>query len=171
MSEKVYQLTSNQFGNVEFSNEEKWYLIHVCYPEFGLKTQNLFNNLISAENYFTNLFSKQILPVLKSSSQKSILFLNELFHHLAISYKKDYEELATQLYANKLSITFQNNSIEDFIKNDYELCSIGISRIAIKNNGRFSFRGFHISIKPLNKILVIDFWNKIKKNQLNKNAF
>ncbi|ALD66243.1 hypothetical protein [Spiroplasma cantharicola] len=162
MSEKVYQLDSNQIGVVKF--KEPWILIHFEIAKELEPIQFFYSSLEEALKKIGIIFEDKVINCLTSKNE-GYKKLYELKKYLLSTWMNPGIENVKELLVKDYDyLEFLDKSPEELINYNHTFLALTIILICLKfNKNHFHYEGIHISAKFVDKMLAVDFWSKIQK--------
>ncbi|ASP28084.1 hypothetical protein SCORR_v1c03100 [Spiroplasma corruscae] len=169
MSEKIYQISSEQVGVVSFS--EPWFLAHVEVE--GVEPFQIFYpSLDEGIKRFAPFFEEHVINVWKKSGEEGERKIQELKEYVIKEwYDPGVETMRKAMYETYGYPEFKDKTGKELIEDGYDFLAITIGHIAIRyNKFNFYFKDLHISARIVDKFLAVDFWTKAKKDALDELA-
>ncbi|WP_339021579.1 hypothetical protein [Spiroplasma endosymbiont of Atherix ibis] len=168
MSEKVYQLNSDQIGVINFP--EPWFLAHFEIEGELEPYQIFFPSLTEGIQNFSIFFEKKIINYWLAQGDNGKIKINKLRNYLLTTWMNPgIETIREIMYQNYGSSDFKEKTANELIENGYDFMGITIAHICLKyNKNHFYFDVLHISVRAVDKILAVNFWSKIKQETVNK---
>ncbi|QEH61717.1 hypothetical protein SCHIN_v1c05200 [Spiroplasma chinense] len=162
MSEKVYQLNSDQLGVVSF--DEPWFLCHIGTFEKDEPTQVFFPSLAAGIKGFPQFFQEEVVKVWQELGPEGEAKLQRLREYLLSEWwNPGIETMRETLYKQYGYPEFKDKSGKDLIMDGYDFLSTTIGHITLRySNMHFNFEGLHISARVVDKFLAVNFWDKVK---------
>lgn len=168
MSEKVYQLTSEQIGVIQF--DKPWFLIHVSNNDLTSKSTNQFYGTIAdGVRHVAEIFEENIWNVWLTEPDGEAK-INRLRDYLLTTWNEHgVESMKQAMYEQYGAPEFKTKTGRELIYDGYDFMSITIGHIALRwNKKHFFFEGLHVSTHVVEKFLCVNFWDKLKNDALAK---
>ncbi|WP_339034775.1 hypothetical protein [Spiroplasma endosymbiont of Cantharis rufa] len=169
MSEKVYQLSSDQLGVVKFP--DSWLLIHFELEKELEPSQYFFPTLDEGIKKFALIFEQKIINYWLSKGNEGKLKIAALKEYLLTSWNNPgVETMKELLIKNYDYLEFKQKSSKELIDENHRFLALTIIHICLNHNkNHFYFNGLHVSTKFVDKMLAVDFWSKVEQESLEDN--
>ncbi|WP_339029382.1 hypothetical protein [Spiroplasma endosymbiont of Cantharis nigra] len=169
MSEKVYQLSSNQLGIVKF--KEPWLLIHLELEGELESIQYFYPTLDEGIKKFALIFEKKIINFWFSKGNEGKIKIDKLKEYLLTSWiNPGVETMKELLIQNYDYFEFNQKTSKELIEENHRFLALTIIHICLNHNkNHFYFNGLHVSTKFVDKMLAVDFWSKVEQESLEDN--
>jgi len=167
MSEKIYQINSNQIGVVNF--DKPWFLCH--FEIEGEKpVQVFFPTLELGVKKIALFFEETVISKWLKLGPMGIEKIERLRKYLLTTwFNPGVETMREAMYEQYGFPEFRDKTGEQLIYDGYNFMAVVIGHIALRfNKLHFYFEGFHFSGRVVDKFLAINFWDKVKQDALNK---
>ncbi|AHI52733.1 hypothetical protein [Spiroplasma culicicola] len=166
MSEKVYQLNSEQIGAVSF--DEPWFLCHVEIEESDQPFQIFFPSLELGIKKFAPFFEENVISKWQALGPEGEAKIQRLRDYLLTTWwNPGVETMREAMFQQYAYPEFRDKSGTELINDGFDFMAVTIGHITLRHNKmHFYFEGLHISARVVDKFLAVNFWDKVKTEAL-----
>ncbi|QHX36570.1 hypothetical protein [Spiroplasma sp. BIUS-1] len=167
MSEKVYQLNSDQIGVVNFP--EPWFLVHFEVEGEVEPFQQFFPSLAEGIQKFPTVFEEKVINHWLSQGAEGQKKLRELKDYLISTWMNPgIETMREAMFQTYGHPEFREKTGLELIESNNDFLAVVIGHICLRyNKSHFYFKGLHIAGKTVDKMLAVNFWSKVKQEAMN----
>ncbi|WP_338985519.1 hypothetical protein [Spiroplasma endosymbiont of Diplazon laetatorius] len=167
MSEKVYQLNSDQIGVVNFP--EPWFLAHFEVEGELEPVQIFFPSLAEGVQKFATFFEEKVINHWLSQGAEGERKIRELRDYLLTTWlNPGVETMREAMFQTYGYPEFREKTGKELIENGYDFLGVTIGHICLRfNKNHFYFKGLHVSGRTVDKMLAVNFWSKVKQEAMN----
>jgi hypothetical protein len=166
MSEKVYQLNSNQIGVIQFN--KPWLFVHVSMYDGQSELNEFFPTLDIGVKAFPSIFEEVVINHWKAQGPQGEEKIEALRQYMLNTWwNPGIETMRKSMYEQYGAAEFKEKSGKDLLYDGFGFLGLTVAHIALRlNNKHFYFEGLHISARVVDKFLSVNFWEKIKTDAL-----
>lgn len=168
MVNKVYQLTSEQIGVVQF--DKPWFLVHVGVDNNVHQCQMLYPSLEKGIKEFAKIFEDNVLNYWRKEGPEGEARIERLRQYLLKTwFNPGVETMRKALYEQYGFSELKNTTGKDLIYDGTDFLSLTVAHVALRlNKKHFWFEKMHVAVHVVEKFLSVNFWDKLRRESLNK---
>jgi hypothetical protein len=162
MAEKVYQLSSEQIGVIQFNNP--WLFVHISIDGEKTSTNEFLPTIEIGVKTFPKIFEDNVIKVWQAQGPEGEAKIENLRQFLLKTWwNPGLETMRKSMYEQYGSPEFKDRTSEELLYDGFGFMGLTVAHIALRlNDKHFWFDDLHLSTRVVDKFLSVNFWEKIK---------
>lgn len=167
MSEKVYQLSSDQIGVIGF--DKPWFLCHIGVNNDQHQVNLMTPTIEMGIKDFPKIFTENVINVWLTEGQSGIDRIARLRSYILTTWwNPGVETMRKAMFEQYGAPEFRDKTGQELINEGYDFMALVIGHIALRlNKKHFWFEGMHLAAHVVDKFLAVNFWDNAKQEALN----